>query len=48
MMGEYGEICTGLYFTLMDNIRASLVTVLDVILVSWLCGRMCLFLGDTC
>lgn len=34
MLGENGEICTGLYFTLMDNAIASLITVLDVILVS--------------
>lgn len=34
MMGEGGEIHIGLHFTLMDNTSASLVTVLDVILVS--------------
>ena len=45
-MGECGEMCVGLYFMLTDNTIASLTTVLDVMLVSWPCRRMCLFLEE--
>lgn len=43
---EYEEIGIGLYFMAMASIFASLTSVLGVILVLWLCRRMCLFLGS--
>lgn len=43
-MGDCGEVCVELYFTLMDNTIASLIPVLDVMLVLWPRRRMCLLL----